>query len=45
MKFHRQNLPSPSRILRAAASWLACLTHFATILQVRQAAKLTLLAV
>uniref|UniRef100_E6QT76 Uncharacterized protein n=1 Tax=mine drainage metagenome TaxID=410659 RepID=E6QT76_9ZZZZ len=33
---NRQNMPSPSRILRAAALWLACLNHFASIFQVRQ---------
>jgi len=36
---NRQNLSSPSRILRASAARLACLTHFAPILQIRQAAN------
>ncbi len=36
---NRQNLSSPSRILRASAARLACLTRFTSILQVRQAAS------
>ena len=36
---NRQNLSSPSRILRASAARLACLTRFASILQVRQTAR------
>uniref|UniRef100_E6QTG3 Uncharacterized protein n=1 Tax=mine drainage metagenome TaxID=410659 RepID=E6QTG3_9ZZZZ len=33
---NRQNMPTPSRILRATAARFACLKHFASILQVRQ---------